>query len=144
MANTIDQRPSVAVGHVRYRESLPVKNVLATSAFLQELGLRKVFEKDTLAVLELRGGTHLILEKSRNRTRPGTQAPVDFMVDDVKKARSKYARMGMKPTPIKSGTIHSSFFIPGPDGWSFKITSSHTGGRPVRQMAHLLRRRIDA
>ncbi len=116
-----------AVGHVR----LPVKNVLTTSAFLQEIGLRKIFEKDTLAVLELRGGTHLILEKSRNRTKPGTQAPVDFMVDDVKKARLKYAKMGMKPTRIKSGTIHSSFFIPGPDGWSFKITSSHTSGRPV-------------
>ncbi len=82
-------------------------------------------------MLELRGGTHLILEKSRNRTKPGTQAPVDFMVDDVKQARANYAKMGMQPTRIKSGTIHSSFFIPGPDGWSFKITSSHTSGRPV-------------
>ena len=127
MANSTDKRPPVAVGHVR----LSVKNVLTTSAFLQELGLRPVFEKDTFAVLELRGGTHLILEKSRKRTKPGTQAPVDFMVDDVKKARAKYAKMGMKPTRIKSGTIHSSFFIPGPDGWSFKITSSHTSGRPV-------------
>jgi catechol 2,3-dioxygenase-like lactoylglutathione lyase family enzyme len=127
MAKTIDKRPPVAVGHV----SLPVKNVPITSAFLQELGLRQIFEKDIFAVLELRGGTHLILEKSRSRTKPGTQAPVDFMVDDVTEARSKYAKMGMKPTRIKSGTIHSSFFIPGPDGWSFKITSSHTGGRPV-------------
>ena len=115
MAKTIDKRPPVAVGHV----CLPVKNVLTTSAFLQELGLRKIFEKDTFAVLELRGGTHLILEKSRSRIKPGTQAPVDFMVDDVKKARLKYAKMGMKPTRIKSGAIHSSFFIPGPDGWSF-------------------------
>ncbi len=39
MAKTIDKRPPVAVGHV----SLPVKNVLATSAFLQEIGLRKIF-----------------------------------------------------------------------------------------------------
>ncbi len=127
MARTIDKRPPVAVGHV----CLPVKNVLTTSAFLQELGLRKIFEKDTFAVLELRGGTHLILEKSPRRIKSGTQSPVDFMVDDVKEARLKYANMGMKPTRIKSGTIHSSFFIPGPDGWSFKITSSHTGGRPV-------------
>ena len=127
MANTIDKRPTVAVGHV----CLPVKNVLTTSAFLQQLGLRKIFEKDTFAVLELRGGTHLVLEKSRKRTKSGTQAPVDFMVDDVKQARSKYAKMGMKPTRIKSGTIHSSFFVPGPDGWSIKITSSHTSGRPV-------------
>ncbi len=127
MAKTIDKRPPVAVGHVR----LPVKNVLTTSAFLQQLGLLMVFEKDTFAVLELRGGTHLILEKSRKRTNPGTQAPVDFMVDDVKNARAKFAKMGMKPTRIKSGTIHSSFFIPGPDAWTFKITSSHTSGRPV-------------
>ncbi len=127
MAKTIDKRPPVAVGHVR----LPVKNVLTTSAFLQQLGLLMVFEKDTFAVLELRGGTHLILEKSRKRTKPGTQAPVDFMVDDVKNARAKFAKMGMKPTRIKSGTIHSSFFIPGPDAWTFKITSSHTSGRPV-------------
>ncbi len=127
MAKTTDKRPPVAVGHVR----LPVKNVLTTSAFLQQLGLLMVFEKDTFAVLELRGGTHLILEKSRKRTKPGTQAPVDFMVDDVKNARAKFAKMGMKPTRIKSGTIHSSFFIPGPDAWTFKITSSHTSGRPV-------------
>ncbi len=127
MANSIDERPPVAVGHVR----LPVRNVPTTSAFLQQLGLRKIFEKDTFAVLELRGGTHLILEKSRHRTKPGTQAPVDFMVDDVKLARAKYAKLGMQPTRIKSGTIHSSFTIPGPDAWSFKITSSHTGGRPV-------------
>jgi catechol 2,3-dioxygenase-like lactoylglutathione lyase family enzyme len=127
MAKSSDKRPPVAVGHVH----LPVKNVPTTSTFLQELGLRAVFEKDTFAVLELRGGTHLIIEKSRKRIQPGTQAPVDFMVDDVKKARAKYAKMGMKPTRIKSGTIHSSFFIPGPDGWSFKITSSHTSGRPV-------------
>ncbi len=127
MANSINKRPPVAVGHVR----LPVKNVPATSVFLQELGLRQIVEKDTFAVLEVRGGTHLILEKSRSRTKPGTQAPVDFMVDDVKKARAKYAKKGMKPTRIKSGTIHSSFFVAGPDDWSFKITSSHTGGRPV-------------
>ena len=127
MSKTAEKRPPVAVGHVR----LPVKNVSTSSAFLQELGLRAVFEKDTFAVLELRGGTHLILQKSRKRIKPGDRAPVDFMVDDVKKARAKYAKMGMKPTRIKSGTIHSSFFIPGPDGWSFKITSSHTSGRPV-------------
>jgi catechol 2,3-dioxygenase-like lactoylglutathione lyase family enzyme len=110
---------------------LPVKDVSATNAFLQELGLRPVFERETLAVLELRGGTHLIVEKSRKRIKPGAQAPVDFMVDDVKKARAKYAEMGLKPTRIKSGTIHSSFFVPGPDGWSYKITSSHATDLPI-------------
>jgi catechol 2,3-dioxygenase-like lactoylglutathione lyase family enzyme len=127
MAKSKGRRPAVAIGHVL----LPVKNVPATSAFLQDLGLRQLVDGDTFAVLELRGGTHLVVQKSRRRTKPGTQAPVDFMVDDVAKARAKYAKKGMKPTRIKSGTIHSSFFVAGPDGWTFKITSSHTGGRPV-------------
>lgn len=129
MAKKKDERPPVAVGHVH----LPVKSVPTSSAFLQELGLRPIFEneKQTFAVLELRGGTHLIIEKSRKRPKEGTQAPVDFMVDDVKKAREKYAKLGMKPTRIKTGSVHSSFFIPGPGGWSFKITSSHAGKRPV-------------
>ncbi|NKB49480.1 MAG: VOC family protein [Alphaproteobacteria bacterium] len=129
MSKSKGRRPPVAVGHVH----LPVKDVPESSAFLQELGLRAIFEneKQTFAVLELRGGTHLIIEKSRKRPKEGTQAPVDFMVDDVKKARAKYAKKGMKPTRIKTGSIHSSFFIPGPDGWSYKITSSHAGNRAV-------------
>jgi catechol 2,3-dioxygenase-like lactoylglutathione lyase family enzyme len=127
MAKSADKRPPVAVGHVH----LPVKDVPMTNAFLQELGLRPVFERETVAVLELRGGTHIIVEKSRKRIKPGDQAPVDFMVDDVKKARAKYVKAGLKPTRIKSGRIHSSFFVPGPDGWSFKITSSHATDLPV-------------
>lgn len=127
MAKSADKRPPVAVGHVH----LPVKNVTTTCAFLEELGLRPVFEREAFAVLELRGGTHIIVEKSRKRIKPGDQAPVDFMVDDVKKARAKYAKMGLKPTRIKTGRIHSSFFVPGPDGWSYKITSSHATDLPV-------------
>ena len=39
--------------------------------------------------------------------------------------------MGLSPGDIASGTIHSSFELAGPDGYRLKITSSHTGGRPV-------------
>ena len=87
MAKAADKRPPVAVGHVH----LPVKNVPETSAFLQGLGLRAVFEneKQTFAVLELRGGTHLIVEKSRKRIQPGDRAPVDFMVDDIKRVEKR-------------------------------------------------------
>lgn len=127
MVKKVDKRPPVAVGHV----VVPVKDVAASNAFLQRLGLRPVFEGKTLAVLELRGGTHLIVEKSRRRIAPGSEAPVDFMVDDIKQARTKYAKMGLKPTRITSGRIHSSFHIPGPDGWSYKITSSHATDQPV-------------
>ncbi|MBO6781750.1 MAG: VOC family protein [Alphaproteobacteria bacterium] len=129
MAKKSDKRPPVAVGHV----SLDVKDVPGASAFMQLLGLRHVFENETqtFAVLELRGGTHLILRKSRKKIKQGEVAPVDLMVDDVEAMRDFCKEKKLKPSKITSGSVHSSFYVPGPDGWSIKITSSHTGGRPV-------------
>lgn len=129
MAKKKDKRPPVAVGHV----SLHVKDVPAASAFMQTLGLRHIFEneKQTFAVLELRGGTHLIINKSRKKIKAGEVAPVDLMVDDVKAMRDYCKKQKLKPSKITTGSVHSSFYVPGPDGWSIKITSSHTSGRPV-------------
>lgn len=127
MANKTDRRPPVAVGHV----SLHVKDVPSASAFMQVLGLRSVFEKDTFAVLELRGGTHLILNKSRKKIKAGEVAPVDLMVDDVNAMRDYCKSKKLKPSKITTGSVHSSFYVPGPDGWSIKITSSHAGNRPI-------------
>lgn len=127
MAKKTDKRPPVAVGHV----SLHVKDVPTASAFMQVLGLRSVFEKDNFAVLELRGGTHLILNKSRKKITEGAVAPVDLMVDDVHAMRDYCKSKKLKPSKITTGSVHSSFYVPGPDGWSIKITSSHAGDRPV-------------
>jgi catechol 2,3-dioxygenase-like lactoylglutathione lyase family enzyme len=127
MAKTKDKRPPVAVGHV----SMHVKDVPPASEFMQLLGLRAVFETPKFAVLELRGGTHLILRKSRKKIRDGEVAPVDLMVDDVKAMRDYCKKQKLKPSKITTGSVHSSFYVPGPDGWSIKITSSHTSGRPV-------------
>ena len=127
MAKKTDKRPPVAVGHV----SLHVKDVPTSSAFMQLLGLRSVFEKDSFAVLELRGGTHLILNKSRKKITEGAVAPVDLMVDDVHAMRDYCKSKKLKPSKITTGSVHSSFYVPGPDGWSIKITSSHAGDRPV-------------
>jgi catechol 2,3-dioxygenase-like lactoylglutathione lyase family enzyme len=129
MAKKKDKRPPVAIGHV----SLHVKDVPAASAFMQTLGLRHIFEneKQTFAVLELRGGTHLIINKSRKKIKAGEVAPVDLMVDDVKAMRDYCKKKKLKPSKITSGSVHSSFYVPGPDGWLIKITSSHAGDRPV-------------
>jgi len=127
MAKKTDKRPPVAVGHV----SLHVKDVPTASAFMQVLGLRSVFKKDSFAVLELRGGTHLILNKSRKKITEGAVAPVDLMVDDVHAMRDYCKSKKLKPSKITTGSVHSSFYVPGPDGWSIKITSSHAGDRPV-------------
>ena len=122
-----DKRPPVAVGHV----SLHVKDVPKASEFMQVLGLRAVFEAPKFAVLELRGGTHLILNQSRRKIKEGEVAPVDLMVDDLKAMREFCKTQKLKPSKVRSGSVHSSFYVPGPDGWSIKITSSHTSGRAV-------------
>ncbi len=62
---------------------------------------------------------------------PGTPAPIDLMVDDLDAAREACAARGLAPTEITEGSVHRSFHVSGPDDYSVKITSSHTGGRAV-------------
>ena len=52
-----DQRPSVWVGHI----VLNVGNVEASKAFFLKLGMRDVAPEANIGVLELRGGTHLVI-----------------------------------------------------------------------------------
>jgi hypothetical protein len=127
MPASTDPRPPVAIGHVR----LPVKDVGAAARWLETVGLRPIVTRDELAVLELRGGTHVVVRQSEGPPAPGTAAPFDLMVDDVDAAHRDYAEKGLAPSPISRGRIHDSFTIPGPDGWAFTINSSHASGEPI-------------
>jgi len=126
MPDTADQRPPVAVGHVR----LPCPDVAAAARWLETAGLRPIVQMDELAVLELRGGTHVVVRKSEPPA-PGTQAPFDLMVDDIDAAHRDYAAKGLSPSEIARGRIHDSFALAGPGGWSFTVNSSHASGQPV-------------
>lgn len=127
MARTTDKRPPVAVGHVR----LNVTDVGAAARWLEEVGLRPIVTMDELAVLELRGGTHVVVRQTEPPPKPGTGAPFDLMVDDVDAAHRAYAKKGLSPSPIRRGRIHDSFELPGPGGWTFTVNSSHASGKPI-------------
>jgi catechol 2,3-dioxygenase-like lactoylglutathione lyase family enzyme len=127
MAKRADERPPVAVGHIR----LQVSEVARSAEFFEAIGMRRIFRQKNFAVLELRGGTHLVLSETRKKIRAGTPAPFDLMVDDVAAAHAEFAALGLEPTAIASGSIHSSFHVATPDGHKLKITSSHAGRRPV-------------
>jgi hypothetical protein len=127
MSQTVDQRPPVAVGHVR----LPATDVAAAERWLVSVGLRPIFADDGLAVLELRGGTHVVVRKVEEPPTSGSAAPFALMVDDIEAARGDYAAKGLGPSDITKGRIHDSFHLPGPDGYDFTVTSSHAGGRAV-------------
>ena len=87
-------------------------NVLDDShAFMIALGLRPVGKSDDVAVLELRGGTHL------------------------EAIHKRLAELGLSPSPIVSGRIHRSFTVPDPSGQDVEFNSSHVWsgrGRGVR------------
>jgi hypothetical protein len=127
MPDVIDQRPPVAVGHVR----LTVVDVGAAARWLETVGLRPIVTRDELAVLELRGGTHVVVRRAEQPPEPGTGAPFDLMVDDVDAAHRDYAEKGLSPSPVRRGRIHDSFDLAGPDGWRFTVNSSHASGQPV-------------
>jgi len=127
MSQTVDQRPPVAVGHVW----LSATDVVAAERWLEAVGLRPIFAGDDLAVLELRGGTHVVVRKAEQPPTTGSAAPFDLMVDDIEAARRDYAAKGLGPSDISKGRIHDTFRLTGPDGYYFTVTSSHAGGRIV-------------
>jgi len=122
-----DARPPVAVGHV----FLEVSDVARAARFFVGRGLRPIDEGQDFAVLELRGGTHLLLPRTRKKIKPNAEAPFDLMVDDIDAAREDCKRNGLQPSRLQRSHFHRSFTVAGPDGYVFTITSSHAGNRPV-------------
>ncbi|MEM9453924.1 MAG: VOC family protein [Myxococcota bacterium] len=120
-----DQAPPVWVGHV----SVPVSSVSTSAPFWRRLGMRQVFVGESVAVLELRGGTHVVLHPADAPIEPGTPAPFDLMVEDLPATRERLAADGFQPTPIAHGRIHDSFTVSDPDGYAVKFSSSHVVGR---------------
>ncbi|BAZ09961.1 glyoxalase/bleomycin resistance protein/dioxygenase [Calothrix sp. NIES-4071] len=124
----LDNRPTVAIGHVQ----LLVSNVSTATDFFIKLGLRYIHQSEDIAILELRGGTHLILkEVKRYIMTAGTKAPFDLMVDNIMVTRNFCISNGLFPSPIEKDQVHSWFIITGPDGYLVTIISSHTNGRIV-------------
>ena len=93
--------------------------------------MRDIFQSEEFGVLELRGGTHLVLSRSKEGIEAGRKAPFDLMVDDIDAARAEFTQAGVPATEISRGRIHDTFQIDGPSGYRIAVTSSHAGDRPV-------------
>ena len=106
------ERPAIAIGHVM----LDVAEVAAAADFFVKLGIRPIVTEAALAVLELRGGTHLVLRRASEGTAAGAEVPFDVMVDDVDRSRRDYAARGIPVGEIERGKFHSRFQVTTPDG----------------------------
>ena len=123
------ERPSIAIGHVTLR----VSDVSRSVEFYKVLGLRAIVEREGLAILELRGGTHLLLFKTRGEPRRRVIRTFDFMVDDADALRDELRSAGIDAGEVRADRLsgHRLFEVSDPDGHVITVLSDHTEGRPV-------------
>ncbi len=140
---TDNERPLVWVGHVVLR----TRKQKESEAFLRALGIRYLTREDDVVILELRGGTHLILlddkdaegaEAGDARGLSGAEADVlagdagfDLMVDDLDAAHGVCTEHGLNPEDIDKGRNHRSFSVAEPSGHRIKFFDSHVSDNPV-------------
>ncbi|MGI9068963.1 MAG: VOC family protein [Pyrinomonadaceae bacterium] len=124
-----DLPPPIAIGHV----TLQVSDASRAAAFYRALGLRPILNRQELAILELRGGTHLVLFRTEDTPKAGPVTVFDFMVEDIEAAHASMMSAGIKGTAIDEDHIagHLWFEVTDPDGYVLRVFSTHTGGRPV-------------
>ena len=120
-----DGRPPVWIGHM----IMKTDRVAESNAFMVSLGLRPIVQEGGFAVLELRGGTHLVLLGSEDAL--DEKVPFDLMVDDIDATHDRLRELGHAPSEIADGKIHRSFSVRDPSGQEITFNSSHVSDRPV-------------
>jgi catechol 2,3-dioxygenase-like lactoylglutathione lyase family enzyme len=124
-----DGRPAIAIGHV----TLLVGSVAQAESFYRSLGMRPIVTKKGMAILELRGGTHLLLFRAKGKPRSGPIRAFDLMVDDIPALRKHLLKSGMVVSALERDARggHVFFSVKDPDGHLLTVYSSHAGDRSV-------------
>jgi hypothetical protein len=121
-----DQRPPVWVGHV----VLETDRLEETEEFMRKIGMRSIVNRPEVAVLELRGGTHLVLIAKPEVV--AGDAPFDLMVEDLRATHEHFVGLGLAPTQIeRASPEHERFLVREPAGHMIVFFSNHVSGRPV-------------
>ncbi|MBT6147889.1 MAG: VOC family protein, partial [Gemmatimonadetes bacterium] len=121
-----DERPAVAIGHVR----LHTADVAAASTFYQALGMRLCMAWEGMAILELRGGTHLLLIEIADQIQQLLDPVFDLMVDDLDAYKQGLTESGIAASEVTEHAMihHRRIFVEDPDGHRIAIHSDHTEG----------------
>jgi catechol 2,3-dioxygenase-like lactoylglutathione lyase family enzyme len=142
----MDILPAAALGHF----VMKVANLGMSYQFYTDLGLRPMGMFPDVAIIELRGGTHILL-LPENEEAPFTLAPsrlgqrgaffnehIDLMIS----GKTKGALEAYRATLLKNGTTageiaakiffgHHYFQMADPDGHGITVYTSHVGDLPV-------------
>ena len=102
----------------------------STIRFYEALGLRLIHRNGQMAALQLRGGTHLVLQASDDPNDPNerTDAPFDLMVEDLSAYRRALIDAGLHPSSIEQLRNHQRFTIADPAGTEVHVYDSHVVG----------------
>jgi catechol 2,3-dioxygenase-like lactoylglutathione lyase family enzyme len=132
MSNTVD-KPQVAVGHV----SLSVSDIDASYKFYVDAGLRPFAKDKEIAILEMAGGTHLILFP-RGGGDEGSARSLDLMIagrtlEELEGYRARLVASGVAASPIPQQKYfgHYRFSAADPDGHEITVFTSHASDLPV-------------
>jgi catechol 2,3-dioxygenase-like lactoylglutathione lyase family enzyme len=118
-----EQRPLVWTGHIG---PVPVPDIDEAAAFYLAIGCRPVARLAGLAIFELRGGTHLIVQTGEPEQ--GATSPFDLRVEDLDTTRDRYEAAALKPTQIRQGHQHCYFTIVDAGGRIITVDDSHVIG----------------
>ena len=122
---TTEKRPPVWVGHV----AMHTPCLVESNEFMQLIGMRPIASGDEFAVLEMRGGTHLVLTTDAESKL--IKAGFDLMVEDLDATHEQFTQFGLEPGEIERGEIHDSFEMCEPGGTMITFNSSHVSQLPV-------------
>lgn len=118
-----DPRPPVWVGHI----VLESDRMEDTVAFMLKLGMRSIFQGRDVSVLELRGGTHLVI-LAKEKVAAG-DASFDLMVEDLQATHAHFSLLGLAPSPIEPAIAgHTCFKVCEPAGHVITFFSNHVSG----------------
>ena len=132
--------PELAVAHLVFK----VANLKSSCQFYSNLGLPPFFTEEKIAIIELRGGTHLVLvsvdepagkdvaESVTGQFHKRFSEQFDLMIegkklDDLKKYRSELISRGIAAGEIPDEAVfgHHLFCVKDPDGNGITIYTSH-------------------
>lgn len=114
-----DRRPRFGIGHV----SITAADIDAMTSFYTAIGMRLVVNMGRASIVELRGGTHIVM----HRGEAGVSS-LDLIVDDIDDTRALLEANGASPSAIQRGNPHDSFIATDPEGNTLTVHSNHAMG----------------
>jgi catechol 2,3-dioxygenase-like lactoylglutathione lyase family enzyme len=142
----MDSLPSAALGHF----VMKVANLGASYQFYADLGLRQIGLFPDVAIIELRGGTHILLFPEKDEAsftltpgRLGQRAEffdehLDLLINgktrgELEAYRAMLLRNGIAAGEIAQGKFfgHDYFQLTDPDGHGITVYTTHAGDAPV-------------